>query len=72
MMKCDKCGYDVNPGDRICLNCGAKLSNNNAVMPEVEKVNIEEKKDKKNFIILIVLGVIIVIIFVLLFVFLGK
>ena len=58
-MKCEKCGFVPNPGDQICINCGAKLSLKNAVIPEVEKVEFEsEKKDYKK-LILVVSGIII-------------
>lgn len=53
-MKCDKCGFVPNPGDQICINCGAKLSLQNVVIPEVEKVEVPvEKKYNKKLIIII-------------------
>lgn len=40
-MKCDKCGFNVNVGDQICINCGQKLSVKNAIIPEIDKVQTE-------------------------------
>ena len=58
-MKCDKCGFVPNPGDQICINCGAKLSLKNVVIPEVEKVEAEEEKKDYKKLVLIVSGIII-------------
>lgn len=67
-MKCDNCGSLVNPGDQVCINCGAKLSSTNAYIPEVGETitkNEEPKKDNKLFI----LGVILVVVIVLIIIF---
>lgn len=62
-MKCEKCGFIPNPGDQVCINCGTKLSVINVVVPEVEKIKIEDnKKHNIIFIILLALGIIMVII----------
>ena len=50
-MKCDNCGYKVNPGDQICINCGAKLSLNNTYMPEVGENYPKEENNKKFLIV---------------------
>ncbi len=69
-MKCDKCGATTNPGDQICINCGAKLSIENMIMPEVEKVNnIPNKKEISKetlYIVIAVLGVISLVCIVIL------
>ena len=66
-MKCDKCGFIPNPGDQICINCGAKLSTINAVVTEIgEEVKLEEKKDNKKLIFIIIGGIIILIIIIFL------
>ena len=66
-MKCEKCGYAVNPGDQICINCGAKLSLNNLIMPEVENIPIEsEKKDNKKIIIITIGAIVIAIVIIFL------
>jgi uncharacterized membrane protein YvbJ len=66
-MRCEKCGYVPNPGDQICINCGAKLSLDNAIVPEVEIQTQEENiKDNKKFIIIISLGILALIIVVFL------
>ena len=64
-MKCEKCGYTPNPGDQICINCGAKLSISSTLIPEVDIPKEEEKpkKDKKHLILIFtILGIIISII----------
>ncbi len=65
-MKCDKCGFVPNPGDQICMNCGAKLSLLNAVLPDVEEVKIETKKNNKKIIIISVIGIVALIIIIFL------
>ena len=50
-MKCDNCGYKVNPGDQICINCGAKLSLNNTYMPEVGENYPKEENNKKAILV---------------------
>ncbi len=67
-MKCDKCGFEVNPGDQICINCGSKLSEVNMVYPNLET----EKKSKKiknvkkrNTILFYILSVILLLIILL-------
>lgn len=66
-MKCEKCGFIPNPGDQICIKCGAKLSLVNAVMPEIEEVSIEqEKRVNKKFIIGVIAGIVILILIVFL------
>lgn len=48
-MKCDKCGFETNPGDQICINCGSKLSLNNIsndVYKHVDSVKKEESTSK--------------------------
>ena len=67
-MKCEKCGFIPNPGDQVCMNCGAKLSLLNAVVPEVEEVRVEEKKDNKKVIIFTVIGVLVLIVIIFLIV----
>ena len=68
-MKCDKCGYQVNPGDQVCINCGAPLSSENAIIPEVDGVYMT-KSEKKNrtWLIFVILGVILFIVIVFLLV----
>ena len=63
-MKCDKCGFKPNPGDQICMNCGAKLSLVNVVVPEVEKVEVEPVRNTKKIVIISVVGVLLLIILV--------
>lgn len=70
-MKCDKCGYDVYPGDQICMNCGAKLSLNNSVIPELhDLVTPKSDKSKKNIYIIIgtLVGILLLIFLVFIFV----
>ena len=72
-MKCEKCGFIPNPGDQVCINCGAKLSVKNAVMQGLETVEVEKenKKSNKNIIFLIIgIVFILIIIFLLLWRFL--
>lgn len=67
MMKCEKCGFIPNPGDTVCINCGAKISMMNAIVPEVETLQVEEvKKDNKKFIIGIVVGIVLLILIIFL------
>ena len=61
-MKCEKCGFIPNPGDQICINCGAKLSLTNADVPEIEEIKEPVKKNNKKYIIGIILGIIVAII----------
>lgn len=58
-MKCDNCGNTANLGDQYCLNCGAKLNSNNAIMPGIDKIKEEERKDHHKLIFLSILGVIL-------------
>ncbi len=68
-MKCEHCGFIPNPGDQICMNCGAKLPAINAVVPEVEKViSHEEKKDNKKNIILTILSILFAVAVIFLFI----
>ena len=69
-MKCDKCGYKVNPGDQVCINCGAPLSQLNAIIQEVDGVYkpVEEKTSKK-WVLFIILGVLLFIVVVFLIVY---
>ncbi len=74
-MKCDNCGFTPNPGDQICINCGAKLSIINAVVPEVDV--IESKNDTKNnkkIIIISIIGVLlfIIVVFIIIRIFVLK
>lgn len=67
-MKCDNCGFIPNPGDQICINCGAKLSLANAVVPGIEKVKNEpiEKNNITRLIIIISLGILLLAVIVFL------
>lgn len=66
-MKCDKCGFIPNPGDQVCINCGAKLSLINAVVPELETVNVpDEKKSNKKLVIGAIIGIVVLIVAVFL------
>lgn len=63
-MKCDKCGFETNPGDQICINCGSKLSLNNIsndVYKHVDSVKKEESTskngDNKKIIIFTSIGI---------------
>lgn len=60
-MKCEQCGFIPNPGDQVCINCGAKLSIKNAVMPGVETINIEKNKNNNKKIIPLLVSIIIVL-----------
>lgn len=70
-MKCEKCGFQTNPGDQICINCGAELGINNILIPEVDYTftNLEnkktEKESSKKFITTCIIGVIIFIIVII-------
>lgn len=74
-MKCNKCGFIPNPGDQICMNCGAKLSADNAIVPGVEtieeKENITQKNNKK-IIVAILIGLIVLIFIVLFIALIGR
>lgn len=71
-MKCEKCGFECNPGDQICINCGNKLPLTNiATVAEIENMNsaissntvVEEKKTgnkKVLFIVLICVGLLLI------------
>ena len=64
-MKCEKCGFVPNPGDQVCINCGAKLSVINAVVPDVEETlekKPEKTSDNKKLIIGTILGVVVFVI----------
>ncbi len=67
-MRCEKCGFIPNPGDQVCINCGAKLSIiASSLAPEVSKIQVEEeKKDYKKLIIGVSGGIIVLIIVVFL------
>lgn len=67
-MRCEKCGFEPNPGDQVCINCGAKLSVINAIVPEIEEIknNEDTNKDNKKLIIMTSLGIIALIIIVFL------
>lgn len=60
-MKCEQCGFIPNPGDQVCINCGAKLSIKNAVMPGVETINIEKNMNNNKKIIPLLVSIIIVL-----------
>ncbi len=66
-MKCEKCGATPNPGDQVCINCGAKLSLDNAVVSRVESIPVEEKKSRKPLYIIggIILVIVIIVVTVL-------
>lgn len=68
-MKCDKCGFTPNPGDQICMNCGAKLSSDNATILGVDAFRSDKEKEKKNnmmILIFTILGIIILAIIIFL------
>lgn len=66
-MKCDNCGFDTNPGDQICINCGAKLSVANQMMPKVEEnPTKEEKKQYNKAFIYTIIGIVVSIIIIFL------
>ena len=73
-MKCDNCGFQANPGDQICLNCGSKLSL--AAIQSVDDIaRLNEKteepvKKKVNPLPFIILGVVAFIVLIILVVFL--
>lgn len=46
-MKCEKCGFTPNPGDTICINCGAKLSDVNAIVSGLEKIQMSDDKNSE-------------------------
>ncbi len=79
-MTCDKCGFKTNPGDQICINCGAELSLNNIVVPNVDltitmpEQKETEKNDRKKFITICIIGVVAVILLVAIiaFVWIGR
>lgn len=66
-MKCKNCGFEVNPGDQICMNCGAKLSVENTVLPEVEKIPKPTKNCKNNIPTIILITIVILIIIIAVF-----
>ena len=72
-MKCNKCGGEIHPGDQICMTCGAKLSLDNTIMPEVDNINNVSSKpssgNKKKILIIIssILIIIIITIFIVKF-----
>ena len=49
-MKCEKCGATPNPGDQVCMNCGANLSFENAIVPTIPL-----------YVIGVILGVLLII-----------
>lgn len=61
-MKCDNCGNTANLGDQYCLNCGAKLNSNNVIMPGIDKIKEEEKKNHNKMVFLSILLVLLFII----------
>ena len=67
-MKCDKCGFNTNPGDQICINCGAKLNLNNYSPEIVQKTEEIVKKDNKKVLIISIISVILGILFVFFFI----
>lgn len=77
-MTCEKCGSKTNPGDQICMNCGAELSLNNVIVPNVDlTITMEEskdpnKKEQKKFLIYCTIGVIALILLVVIIVILWM
>ncbi len=65
-MKCDKCGFNINPGDQVCMNCGAKLSL--YLKPESPEPLENEKKSNSKYLALIIGGVLLFIFLVVLLV----
>lgn len=64
-MKCEKCGFVPNPGDQVCINCGAKLSVINAVVPDVEEITaktVEKTGNNRKLIMVTIFGVVVLII----------
>lgn len=59
-MKCDNCGFIPNPGDTICMKCGARLSSKNAIVPGLEKIEETYKKSNNTKLIVgIILGIVL-------------
>ena len=66
-MKCDKCGFIPNPGDQVCINCGAKLSTVNAYVPEIEKtLEPNPKKEDRKVLIYSIASILIAIVIIVL------
>ena len=64
-MKCDKCGFNINPGDQVCMNCGAKLS----LYVEPENSSLKnDKKSKYKYLALIIGGILLIVFFVVILV----
>ncbi|MDE6285274.1 MAG: hypothetical protein K2M17_05965 [Bacilli bacterium] len=64
-MKCENCGYVVNPGDQVCIHCGAKLSVANAIMPEVgETVSTNAKNSNRRIFVWTLLGIVVLVVIV--------
>ena len=60
-MKCDNCGFMINPGDQKCIKCGARINPMNVIIPGVETIYSEKKKKKLNnkILILVIIGIIV-------------
>ncbi len=73
-MKCDKCGATPNPGDQVCINCGAKLSLDNAIVRNVESVPAQTKKSHKSLYLIggIILVIVIIVVTVVVTMFVIK
>lgn len=71
-MTCEKCGSKTNPGDQVCMNCGAELSLNNLVVPNVDLTISMEKEKEQNkqnkFWIYCTIGVVVLILLVVIIV----
>lgn len=65
-MKCDKCGFIANEGDRVCINCGAELRVQGDNGLSLKKIEYNDKT-KKNFrIVYYIIGTLLFILVVVL------
>lgn len=65
-MKCENCGFVINPGDQKCIKCGAKINPMNVVMPGVDIIenNLKNNKLNSKLFIITIVGIIVLAILV--------
>lgn len=76
-MKCENCGFTPNPGDQVCINCGAKLKVATIQsINDIEKLSYvpekEVKSNKKVWLIALITTLVIILIAIIIGIILIK
>lgn len=77
-MKCENCGFETHPGDQKCINCGENLSLAHSLIPDIDNLLKDEKKEEKrknrNFLFICIGAVssLIALVVILLLLWLGR